>query len=176
VTGPPGTPEDVLVFALLSKDGRPRKHCKVSYASKPPSLSTESYLYSLQTSRVLHVSCLTMYLASAHESLLAKPPVSLYQLTSLCQSPEFMEVMPPEHYQSFWCISLYGVRTNGAQLLNIWWTNTCVSLVKNPSSCVLLSACFSKTFFHECPLKENTPSCVCLSKTPSDTTDFPKNP
>lgn len=34
------------------KDTRPRKHCKTSYISPPP-LSVESYLYSLQTTRVL---------------------------------------------------------------------------------------------------------------------------
>jgi hypothetical protein len=77
-------------------------------------------------------------------------------------------------------------------------TNTCMSLVKNPSSHVLSRACFSrtsfhpcllqqtipsvlpcvcfnKTPFHSCPLQENTPSYVCPSKTPSDTTVL-KNP
>ena len=47
-------PKDVLCNASLneettSKDLRPMKHCKASYASVP-SLSIESYLYSLQTS------------------------------------------------------------------------------------------------------------------------------
>jgi hypothetical protein len=30
--------------------------------------------------------------------------------------------------------------------------------------------------FHLCPLQENTPSQVSASKTPSNTTDFQKNP
>jgi hypothetical protein len=33
-----------------------------------------------------------------------------------------------------------------------------------------------KTPFHLCLLQQNTPSCVCFSKPPSNTTDFPKNP
>lgn len=38
-------------------------------------------------------------------------------------------------------------------------------------------ACFcSKTSFHLCPLQWNAPPSVCFSKTPSNTTDFPKNP
>lgn len=42
------------------------------------------------------------------------------------------------------------------------------------TSCVLPHVCFNKTFFHLCLLHENTLSCVCLSKTPSNTTDkFP---
>jgi hypothetical protein len=43
--------------------------------------------------------------------------------------------------------------------------------------------CISKTFLQDCalafdlfPHQENTPSPVCLSKTPSTSTDFPKNP
>lgn len=40
--------------AKTSKDLRPRKPCKASYASKPRSLSIKSCLYSLQTPHVLH--------------------------------------------------------------------------------------------------------------------------
>ena len=40
-------------------------------ASKLPLQSFESYLYSLQTSHVLHGSCLTVCLTSAHESVSA---------------------------------------------------------------------------------------------------------
>ena len=50
------------------------------------SQSVESYLYSLQTSLVLHGSCLIMCLASACDSVLVKCHLSLYQLTTLCQS------------------------------------------------------------------------------------------
>ena len=52
------------------------------------SQSVEYYLYSLQISRVLHGSRLTTCLASAHESVLAKLYMSLYQLTSPCQSAQ----------------------------------------------------------------------------------------
>ena len=34
----------------------------------------------------------------------------------------------------------------------------------------------SAVAFHLCPLQETSPSRVYRSKTPSDTTDFPKNP
>ena len=47
--------------------------------------------------------------------------------------------------RSFWCVSLYGVSTNAAQLHSIRQTNTCVSLAKNPSSRVLSHVCFSRT-------------------------------
>jgi hypothetical protein len=62
-----------------------------------------------------------------------------------------------------WCISLYGVSTNAAQLPSVRQTNTCVSLAKNPSSHVLSRACFSRTSFHLCLLQPNIPSWVCLS-------------
>lgn len=101
--------------------------------------------------------------------------------------------LPPE---VFWCLSLHGVMTNGAQLHSVRRTNTCVSLLKSTSSYLLLYArfsetffhlclfqwhipsrvCFSKTSFNLCPLQENTPSRVCPSKTPSDTADFLKKP
>ena len=48
-------------------------------------------------------------------------------------------------------------------------------LAKNPSSRVLSRACFSKTSFHLCSLQKNTPSCVCHSKTPCSTSEFPKS-
>ena len=72
--------------------------------------------------------------------------------------------------------SLCGVPTHGAQLHNIRQTNQYMpvihvsfhvlalgkqSFTSLPFTCV----CFSKMFFHICP-----------SKTPSNTTDFPKNP
>jgi hypothetical protein len=125
-----------------------------------------------------------MGLASAHASVSAE--------ISLANQPEAKEATrshstPPE---VFWCISFYGVPTTKAQLHNLRQTNTCVSLVKNPSSCVLSHACFIRTSFQEktktktkkIPKQTNknknkkTPSCICFSKTPSNTTDFPKNP
>jgi hypothetical protein len=95
--------------------------------------------------------------------------------------------------ENFWCISLYGVLTNGAQLCNVRQTNTCMPLAKNPSL-VLSCACFSRTSFllcllqpdvpsqvclslsHLCALQENTLWCACPSQTPSHTTDTLENP
>jgi hypothetical protein len=85
---------------------------------------------------------------------------------------------------------------NGNQLYDVRHTNTCVSLTKTYSSCVLSHpcfsrtsfhlyllqqnihscVCFSKTSFHLCVLQENTPSHVCPSKTSSETTDPWKKP
>ena len=70
------------------------------------------------------------------------------------------------HYQKFFfmCVSLCGVLTNGAQLHNVRRVNTCVSLLKNPSSNVLSCACFSRTSFHLYLLQKNVPLQVCVSK------------
>lgn len=65
--------------------------------------------------------------------------------------------VPPEVFRD---ISLYTVSTNGAQLWNGRQTSTYMLLVKNLEPQVLSCACFSKTFFHFCPLQENTPSHV----------------
>ena len=94
----PGSPEmwrEFLFHASLSKvkTSETKKHCKASFESKPSQAAlTPSYLYSLQTSRVLHGSCPTTCLVSACESILAKLHVSLYHLTSLCQSAQCKEV------------------------------------------------------------------------------------
>ena len=106
-----------------------------------------------------HVS--SMCLASAHAS---NWPRSL-EVTANCS-------IQPE---GFWCISLHGVPTNVAQLHNVRRINTCVSLAKNLSSCVISRACFSRISSLLCLLKQIVPSHVCSSKTPSNTTDFPKN-
>ena len=73
-----------------------------------------------------------------HVSLLVKLQVSLSQLISLCQSgPHSAEVarscsITQKVFCLFvWWVSLYGVPTNAAQLHNVRWTNTCVSLAKN---------------------------------------------
>ena len=44
----------------------------------------------------------------------------------------------------------------------------CMPLLKNPSSCVLSHACFSRTSFLLCLLQLNVPSRVCPSKIPSN--------
>jgi hypothetical protein len=73
------------------------------------------------------------------------------------------------HHKKFsWCVSLYGVPTNIAQLCNVRQSNTCMLLAKNPSSCVLSCACFSRTSFHLCLLQLNILSHVCPSNTPSN--------
>ena len=66
----------------------------------------------------------------------------------------------------FWCISLYGVPTNAAQLCNVRQTNTCVLLAKNPSSHVLSHACISRTSSLLCLFQWNLPSGGCLSLSP----------
>ena len=84
----------------------------------------------------------------------------------------------------FCCVSLDGVLANEAQLCSVRRTNTCVSLEKNPLSCVLSHACFSRTSFllcllqlniHEsalafylCQFQLNILSCVCPCRTPTN--------
>jgi hypothetical protein len=86
---------------------------------------------------------------------------------------------------SFWCVSLYGIPTNAAQLHKVRRTNTCVLLAKNPPSRVLSQACFSRASSLLCLLQRNVPSQVCLSlshlcplqlNVPSSSTNSPKNP
>jgi hypothetical protein len=156
---PTGTP-DLLSCASLSQ----------LYMPSSAPVTAESYLYSLQTSQILHESCLSTCLASAmcvclswHHS--ANQPKSKETARNCSTPPEI-----------FWYVSLYGVTTNGAQLCNVRQTNTCALLAKNPSSRVLSWACFSRTSLLLCLLQLNTPSYVCPSKTPSNTTDFPNNP
>jgi hypothetical protein len=69
-----------------------------------------------------------------------------------------------------WCISLYGTPTSAAQLHNVRQTNSCVFLVKNPSSCVLSHVCFSRI------LSSVYASAKCALKNLCRPTDFLKNP
>jgi hypothetical protein len=97
-----------------------------------------------------------MGLASALQSVLAKLYLSLYQLISLCQSAQVWKQQeatstPPEVlFLFFWCVSLYGVTTNGAQLHNVRWANVCMLLAENPSSCGLSCALAKHPFTHVC--------------------------
>ena len=96
------------------------------------------------------------------------------QLTYFANHPKSAEAArshgtPPE---VSWYVPFYGVLTNAAQQCNVRQTNTWMSLAKNPSSQVLSHACFSRTSFHLCLIQENTPSCVCPSKTPSNMMTF----
>ena len=122
--------ESVLVLPL-SRKKRSAKTCLAMQSStaQPLSLSVESFVYSLQTSHVLHWSCVSPCVWPQH--------VSLSQLTSLCQSAREAArtcSMPPE---VSWCGSLYGVSTNGAQLHSVRQANTCVLLAKYLLSCLL---------------------------------------
>jgi hypothetical protein len=89
----------------IKEDLRPTSVAQLALSAslaQPPPLSVESFLFSLQTSCVLHKH------------------LNLSQLTSLCQS-EFSEAarncsIPPE---VFLFVSLYGVPTNGAQRCNV---------------------------------------------------------
>jgi hypothetical protein len=145
----------------LSAKGRPEttKHCIASSMSKPssPSVTVCGVLFIVLPNITSSPQVLPQY-------------VYLSQLTLFCQSAQVTEVArncstPPE---VFWCVSLYGVPINGAQLHNVRQTSACVSLATNPSSRVLSRACFSRTSFHLCPLQLNVPSRVYPSKTPSN--------
>ena len=131
-------------------------------------LSIQSYLYSLRTSCVLQGPCLTTCLASAHWVWLSNTPcksvsadVTLPIGPSLRKWQEATRT-PPE---SFWCISLYGVMTNGAQLGNVRWTNPCMCLEKNPLSCIFSYAWFSKASFHLCLLQTTLLPCLFQQNT-----------
>lgn len=107
-------------------------HC----TSKPNSVSVTPWspIYTLQSSCVLHASCLSTGIQSAHV---------LGSINKLQHT-----------IRMFWCVSLYGAPTNAAQLHNVRQTNVSVSVAKNPSSRVLSHAC----------LTEHPLSCVCFSE------------
>ena len=116
-----------------------------------------------------------------HVSLLVKLQVSLSQLISLCQSgPHSAEVarscsITQKVFCLFvWWVSLYGVPTDAAQLHNVRWTNTCVSLAKNlymsfhvfalakhPFTCVH----FRKTLLHVFVLAKHHPTQLTFQRT-----------
>jgi hypothetical protein len=139
----------------ISKDWRSRSIAKASTISKLLSQSVESCLYSLQTSRDLQVS----------------HPVSADITLPISRSPRKRQEAAT---RSLWCVSFYGVLTNGAQWHNERRTNTCVLLAKNSSPCVLSHACFRNILSPVSASGKH--SFMCLpSKTPSITTDFPKD-
>ena len=111
------------------------------------------------------------------------PSQVLPKLTSLSQPAPVQETVAYQQ-RIFWCISFYGVLTNAAQLCNVNQMNTRMLLAKNLTSHVLSFSCvcYSENFLHKstlifylCPLQLNFPLCVCTSKTPTNTNDFPKN-
>ena len=138
------------------------RHRASSSVSKPRAAS----------SHVLHVSCLSVCLTSACVWLSWNQAAAQPKSTEAARNCS----TPPEVP---WCISLHGIPTSAAQLHSVKQTNVCLSLAENPLTCV----CFSLMSLHEealvfplSPLQENTSSCLCPSKTLSNTMDFPGNP
>ena len=126
--------------AKISKDWRPTSTAQLAVpASQALSLSLHGVLFILSKHHVSS-TCLASACASSQ-------PESLGVATNCSTAPEV-----------FWCISVYGDLTNAAQLRSIRWNNMCMSLAKNPSSCVLSHACFSRTSFLLCLLQQNIPS------------------
>ena len=119
--------------------------------AQPPSLSVESYSYSLQTSHVLHEVCFSTCLALAfvlpqHMTISADIILPIGLSRRRQQNKE-------AHRQKLFF--LYGVLTNGARLCSARRINTCMSSVKNPSSRVLSQACSGRASFHLCLLQGN---------------------
>jgi len=123
-----------LSKAKVSKNSRDQEMLQNWLYNKPLSQSIESYLYSLKhhLSRVLpqHVSCPSMCVClskTPHESVSAH--ITLPISPSLWEQQETIA-----HQQKFCGVFLYGVSTKGSQLRTVRQINTCLSLVKNPSS------------------------------------------
>ena len=127
----------------------------------PTSVTVHSVLFILPPNIMCpphHLSCLSTWSVSPDITL----PISL--------SLRKQEETTAHHKKVFLCVSHYRILKHEAQLHNVRWTNTCLSLVeKNPLSRVLSHACFSRTSFYLRLLQENTPSCFCPSKTTSNT-------
>ena len=121
--------------------------------AQTPSMFIEPFLYPPNITGLasVHVS------VSADIILLISLSLQKQQETAAHHSPEV-----------FWCVSFGGVSTNAAQLCSVRQSNICVLSAKNPSSRVLLCACFSRTSSLLCLLQLNVPSCVCPRKTPSN--------
>ena len=169
--GLPGTSGEVLCLAslketMITEDWRPRSLlCRASYASKPPSQSVESYLYSLQTSRVLHGSYLTTCLASARASV---STAIILPIGSSLQKWQKASGTPPLMCLSLWSLYKQWPINNGKAyqyqpassivcwvLLNIIHPASfhMLALAKHPSTCVH----FRKTFLHvSAPAKHHT--------------------
>ena len=129
-----------------------------SYASKRPSQSVESYLYSLQTSRVLHGSYLTTCLASARASV---STAIILPIGSSLQKWQKASGTPPLMCLSLWSLYKQWPINNGKAyqyqpassivcwvLLNIIHPASfhMLALAKHPSTCVH----FKKMLVHVC--------------------------
>ena len=162
--GLPGTSGEVLCLAslketMITEDWRPRSLlCRASYANKPPSQSVESYLYSLQTSRVFHGSYLTTCLASARASV---STAIILPIGSSLQKWQKASGTPPLMCLSLWSPYKQWPINNGKAyqyqpassivcwvLLNIIHPASfhMLALAKHPSTCVH----FKKMLVHVC--------------------------
>ena len=132
--------------SLCLSGKRPISVYIASYTTKPNSVSIMSWtnICTLQTSCVLHLSCLSPGLVSAWIL-----PQHVHPIAA--------------HHQKLFGAFLCGVPTKAVQLCSVRQTNTCVSLAKNPSSRVLSRACFSRTSSLLCLLQQNVPFRVGLS-------------
>ena len=140
-----GKPREVLSLSQGSEDMRATNITQLAGpASQALSPSFRGVLFIPSQHRMF-----TTCLASASSSY---QPESSEAATNYSTPPEV-----------FWCVSLYGVPTNAAQLRNVRQTNTCVSLAKNLSSHVLSCACFSRTSSLLHLLQQNILSGVRLS-------------
>jgi len=100
------------------------KCCRASSIGKPSSSSKTVYqvvLYSLQTSCILHRSCLNIHIASACVYVCLSWNHSANQPES-----EEMARKSSTLLEYFLCVSLYGIQMNVAQLCSIRLTNVCV--------------------------------------------------
>jgi hypothetical protein len=128
----------VLSCASLSKDQE-----ALSYASKPSSASATVhrvlFILPLDIS-CAHRSCLSKCLASAYESVSADITLSV---TPICRINK-----KPQHTIRSAFLSM---ESQQMELNYLRQTNIFLSLAKNPPSCDLSRACFSRPSFHQCP-------------------------
>lgn len=95
---------------------------------------------SRKTSRLYHGSskglCLSMSLTAARFSLSRSRSESVSADNALPISLQKQQeaIRSCSTPQVFWCVSLYGVPTNAAQLSNVRWANPCMSLAKKKPS------------------------------------------
>jgi hypothetical protein len=160
-----------------------------SYASKPssvPSLSFESFSYSLQISHALHGSCFSTFPASAHESVsgVITLPIRL--------SPQKWQVTATWHQNflvdsSLWSADKWSstMQCKADQCMHVLREESFICVLshacfrEHPFTCV----CFSEMYLHESalafhrhPLHLNVPSHVCCSKNTIRHSWLPKDP
>ena len=113
----------------------PLREARISEDMRPPSVAQLAG----PASQALSLSlCGVLFIPSTHH------------VSSTCLASAW--VLPQQCIQP---ARVHRVPTNAAQLHNARGTNTCASLAKNPSSCIL----------HMLALAEHPLSCVCFSET-----------